>query len=135
MTVYPFTVYDEATGAVLRTGTATMERDMLIQARDGEAVIKGQWAPGLYRIQGGEAVAIEPPAPPAVTIEQVKEFAGRLLRDTDWYILRAQDPEGAPVPQAVWDYRAAVRIASGEIEAMQPVPLDYADAKYWPDRL
>jgi hypothetical protein len=131
MTDYPFTVYDQASGEVLRTGKATMLRDALIQARAGEAIIAGQWPRGEYR----EAHPIPPPAPPAVAVEDVKELAFRLLQKTDWYVFRAQDPEGAPVPQAVWDYRAAVRIASGAIEAMEPIPLDYADAKYWPDQL
>ncbi len=70
-----------------------------------------------------------------MTRGDVNRFAHRLLADTDWYVLRAQDPNGAPVPQEVWDYRAAVRERSGQIGNMNPIPQDYRDANNWPDRL
>lgn len=35
--------------------------------------------------------------------------------------------------RALWARIDAVRAASEEIEAMEPIPLDYADDKYWPE--
>lgn len=68
---------------------------------------------------------------PAVTAAEVKTEAARRLATTDWYVIRAAEG-GAAVPEAVTAYRAAVRAASGEIEACDPIPADYADDSYWP---
>jgi hypothetical protein len=39
------------------------------------------------------------------------------LAETDWAIIRAQDPTGKPVPQAILDERAAIRAAANAAEA------------------
>lgn len=49
--------------------------------------------------------------------EQTKVTAGALLSPTDWYIIRKQEDSTATVPSAIATYRAAVRTASGTIEA------------------
>ena len=48
---------------------------------------------------------------------QTKNTAGSLLSSTDWYIIRKQEDSTATVPSAIATYRAAVRTASGTIEA------------------
>lgn len=45
-----------------------------------------------------------------------KTQAASKLKPTDWYILR-QTESGTPTPQAVLDYRAAVRAATNQAEA------------------
>lgn len=124
------TIFDAATGEVKRTVSVTMQRDKLAQAGDGEMLADGIWEAGKYRFVAGQPVAIAAPLPPAVTIEEVKAFAGRLLRVTDWMVTRSL--EGTPVPPDVLAYRAAIRAASNEIEAMAPIPQDFKDAKWWP---
>ena len=48
-------------------------------------------------------------------IEAIKREAHSILAQTDWYIVRHQET-GAPIPQAVLDYRAAVRAAADRAE-------------------
>ena len=55
----------------------------------------------------------------------VKQQAGGLLAATDWYVTR-QAETGEAVPQAVLDYRAAVRTASGTIESAIDGAADHA---------
>lgn len=79
----------------------------------------------------GLPVAVDPPAV-MPTAEMVKAEASRRLAPTDWYAIRKADT-GEGIPEAVAAYRSAVRAASGEIEAMGPIPADYADDGYWPE--
>ena len=130
-----FAIYDEATGEVVRRGSSTDPRAAEIGLQAGEAVFRGQIDPTSQKVRNGKAVKKAAMPAPTPTASQIKEFAARLLRDTDWYVLRSLDPDGAPVPEGVTAYRAAVRAASGEIEGMNPIPADYRDAKYWPDQL
>jgi hypothetical protein len=39
---------------------------------------------------------------------------------------------GVAVPATVAAYRSAVRAASGGLETMVPIPVDYRDDSYWP---
>ena len=55
----------------------------------------------------------------------IKTQAGGLLADTDWYVTRQAETSEA-VPQAVLDYRAAVRAASGTIESAIDGASDHA---------
>jgi hypothetical protein len=55
----------------------------------------------------------------------VKQQAGGLLAKTDWYVTR-QAETGEATPQAVLDYRAAVRAASGAIESAIDSAVDHA---------
>ena len=48
---------------------------------------------------------------------QTKVTAGGLLSPTDWYIIRYQEDNAAAIPTDIATYRAAVRTASGTIEA------------------
>lgn len=56
---------------------------------------------------------------------QTKAIAGGLLAPSDWYVTR-QAETGEAAPQAVLDYRAAVRAASGTIEAAIDAAADHA---------
>ena len=64
-------------------------------------------------------------------IEAVKREAHSILAQTDWYIVRHQET-GAPIPQAVLDYRAAVRAATDRAE-QEIAALDSVEAvrAYW----
>ena len=61
----------------------------------------------------------------SVWISQTKATAGGLLAPSDWYVTR-QAETGDAVPQAVLDYRAAVRAASGAIESAIDGAADHA---------
>ena len=61
----------------------------------------------------------------SVWIAQTKTTAGGLLAPSDWYVTR-QAETGEAIPQAVLDYRAAVRAASGTIEAAITAAADHA---------
>lgn len=54
-----------------------------------------------------------PPPPPAPTPEQAIATAeakrDALLAETDWYAIRAAEPEGTPIPENVLTYRRALR--------------------------
>lgn len=113
-----YVVFD-ADGQVVTRGTTTYRGPLERLCKPGQTVVEGQ-------------DANMPAPPPAATAADVKRHAQRLLRGSDWYVLRAAEPDGTPVPQSVLDYRAAVRTASGDIEARDPIPTDYRDAKYWP---
>ncbi len=45
----------------------------------------------------------------------------------------AEEQAEADALQAAWDWVKAVRSASDVIEEMNPIPLDLADNKYWPE--
>lgn len=61
----------------------------------------------------------------SVWISTIKQQAGGLLAPSDWYVTR-QAETGEAVPQAVLDYRAAVRAASGAIESAIANAADHA---------
>ena len=50
--------------------------------------------------------------------KNIKQQASGLLTPTDWYILKATDVESYSVPAEQTDYRAAVRTASNDMEAL-----------------
>ncbi len=71
--------------------------------------------------------------PTLPTVGAVKAEAARRLSVTDWYITRAMDPsDGREVPAEVLAQRSAIRAASDEIEALEPIPADFADDVRWP---
>ncbi len=132
MTRFGYTIYDQATGAYVSGGSVSMARDLASQkVREGQVLIPEQHS-RQTRLVDGVVVDIEAELPPA-TVQDVKTWAARLLSYTDPLALRSID--GAPMPPSVIAYRAAVRQRSNEIEAMVPIPPDYRDAKYWPNRL
>lgn len=59
-----YTVYDPATGQILRSGRC-QDSVFDLQAREGEAVIEGDYPDDLFRIVAGQPVQI-PPRPSAV---------------------------------------------------------------------
>jgi hypothetical protein len=63
-----------------------------------------------------DGVAYTTPGLKSQAIGQVKAQAGGLLAPTDWYVVRKSET-GAEIPTDVATYRAAVRTASGTIEA------------------
>lgn len=87
--------------------------------------------PGEIAVEEDGPVAVVDDARRVVSVPDVKAWAGRILRYTDWYVTRQQEG-GAAVPDNVLAYRQAVRDASNDIEAMSPIPSDYRDPKYWP---
>ena len=50
--------------------------------------------------------------------EIIKQQAGSLLTPTDWYVVKATEVESYSVPAAMTTYRAAVRTASNDMEAL-----------------
>ena len=101
----------------------------------------------------GETYAMPPPEPKAQPVPQdVKEEAGRriLYRFPDWKqrnmmarSIELQDiaserpwttEETAEVVafRAAWAWIQSVRDASDTIEAIDPIPADFADNTYWP---
>jgi len=50
-------------------------------------------------------------------LAEIDRWKGASLAETDWVIIRAQDPTGKPVPQDVLDQRAAIRSAGDIAEA------------------
>lgn len=76
-----------------------------------------------------DVAAFQKPAP---TTADIKAEAARRLRLTDWYVIRAADPsDGTPVPADIQTQRDAIRTASDALEAMDPIPSDYADDRHW----
>lgn len=133
-TIYHFAVYDLATGEVRRAGYSTNRRARVLERRNlapGEAIYcLGPIDPKTTYLPGG----IPTPKPEVVRVvseQDVKAHAGRLLSYTDWYVTRQQEG-GADIPADILTYRQAVRDASGVLEAMDPIPADYRDPKYWP---
>lgn len=131
MTVHHFAIYEAATGKVLRMGRSTNPAIYDVQKlAEGEALYRGEIDPAKIYLPNGE------PTPKPVDVEnvtpaQIKAHAARLLSYSDWYVTRQQET-GADIPESVLTYRQAVRDASGEIEAMDPIPADYRNTKYWP---
>lgn len=129
--MHHFAVYEVATGKVLRTGSGSNPRILNVQKlAEGEALYVGKIDPATEYLPDG----IPAPKPPDVVVvepAQVKAWAGRILSYTDWYVTR-QHEGGPEVPEHILTYRQAVRDRSGEIEAMEPIPADFRDPKYWP---
>lgn len=130
--LYHFAIYDKATGEVLRQGKGSSPRLLEVQRlADGEALYAGEVDAKTTYLPGGF------PAPkPAETViidpAKVKAHAGRILSYTDWYVSRDLEGGGA-MPEAIQAYRQSVRDRSGEIEAMNPIPADFRDPRWWPE--
>lgn len=127
-----YAIYDVESGLVVRKGRGAM-RSALIGLQHSESIYWGEVNAATQRIVNGELQDREPDTKP-VTVQQVKDWAFRLLAPSDWRSRRADD-RGEPMEQEWIDYREGVRQASDALEAMDPIPQDYRDAKYWPDQL
>lgn len=73
----------------------------------------------------------------AKAFDRVKHEAHSLLAPTDWYIIRAQET-GKPVPDAVLQWRAAIRAATvraeAEIAALTDVESVRVYRVQWPEK-
>jgi len=49
-------------------------------------------------------------------IQEVKDYAYSVLSETDWYVIRKQEP-GESIPQSVVDHRTKVRSLSDQFES------------------
>lgn len=131
--MYPFAIYEEQSGKVLRVGRHARPRGLALERRNlnaGEAIYLGEIDPTKTILPGGFPAA-KPDEPVTVTADEVKQWAGRILSYTDWLEIRSIN--GAPVPDDIATYRQAVRDRSGEIETMSPIPADFRDPKWWPE--
>lgn len=114
--------------AVVQNGVVTR---VLVGSEPGAIECSKECAPG-WLYENGAFSPPPRPEPPAATAQDVRAEAAARLRATDWYVVRAADPgDSTPVPQAILDYRAAVRAASNAMEA--DPPSDYADDSRWPE--
>jgi len=73
-----FIVYNDA-GEILKTGTC-VERDLPLQAQEGEFVMEGEAQDDLHMIVNGQVV--NKPPPPEPSIEELAEKCMKLLRST-----------------------------------------------------
>ena len=90
--------------------------------KDSSGLIKPGW------IYDGESFAV--PAPVVPTIDQIKSEAGRRIVASghDWMAAR-QTGDGAPMPQTIKDYAAAIRTDSATLE--ESLPEDYTNDSHW----
>ena len=126
-----YAIYDE-TGKIIRRSKGS-ERSASIGLASNERIYWGGINPNTEYLPGGVPTPL-PVVEEVVQIEDVKRFMARLLSYTDGYVTRRADT-GQELPAGVQAYRDAVRQRAHEIEAMQPIPVDYQDAKYWPEQL
>ncbi len=127
----PFSVYRESDGVVVNSGFASSPSSLAAQAGPGELVYVGEALEKGSRILSDRIERFVPEEPP-VTVSMIKDEQGRRLRYTDWYVTRAADPTDArPVPIEIVAEREAIRAAAHRLEAMNPIPQDYREPKYW----
>ena len=127
-----FAVYDLENGAVVRVGRSSSERALdLVRSRlqPGQGLYEGEVDPKTQYLPGGLPWP-KPETVVVVTPAAVKQWAGRLLSYTDWYVTR-QAETGTPIPEDILAYRQAVRASSNELEVMDPIPTDFQEPKYW----
>lgn len=124
-----YSVVDRDTAVVLRGGWShTQELADRQPHGANELLLRGEWSVGTRLL--GDVVSA-----PVVSKRDVQNFVARILSYTDGYAVRASEPDGKPMPEHVLAYRRAVRARGNEIEAMNPIPADYRDAKFWPEAL
>ncbi len=87
--------------------------------------------PGFTRDGTGWQGVMQPlPEPP--TVQDVKDEAARRLAPTDWQVLKSvESGDGPAISADLRKARALIRERSNEIEALDPIPADYRDEKYW----
>lgn len=128
---HQFAIYETASGKVVRVGKSSNARILEVQPiKDGEALFVGEIDPDTQYLPGGVPTP-KPKEVRVVTALEVKAWAGRLLSYTDWVVVKALDT-GALADPLILAKRQAIREASNTIEAMDPIPADFTDPKYWP---
>jgi hypothetical protein len=133
MSMHHYAIYEEATGKVVGAGSSTNARVLYLARKNlkpGQALYKGKIDPNTTYLPGGVPTP-KPEEVRVVTALEVKAFAGRLLSYTDWVVVKALDTGEPPNPDIIAK-RAAIRAASDAIEAMDPIPADFTEPKYWP---
>lgn len=118
-----FTVYETATGRVLRTGSCP-DGQVALQAQSGETAVEGDYQPMAYRFDGGGA-AVQLPARPSAfhnfdfsglqwvldstaAWASVRRKRDAILAQSDWMTIRSQ--EGGPPMSVAWrQYRQQLR--------------------------
>jgi hypothetical protein len=131
--MHHFAIYEAETGNVVSVGRGTNPRVLVLAKKamkEGQALFKGQIDPKTTYLPGGIPTP-KPQEARLVTALEVKAHAGRLLSYTDWVVVRALDT-GTPADPEIISKRQAIRDASNALEAMDPIPADFLDPKYWP---
>lgn len=130
-----FTVFDAESGRILRSGGA-QRRDLAAQAlQASEIVMEGDFLPDAFAIEVGEngpAAVPRDPAPPAPSTAAVKAEAARRIeqRYPLWRQLNVMRAGGDELVAMSSDIDA-LRARSDEMEAMVPIPADFADDRWW----
>lgn len=133
MSMHHYAVYETETGKVLSAGKGSNPAIIDLTRENlagGQSLFEGEIDPATTYLPGG-VPAPKPAEVRTVTPQEVKAHAGRLLRYTDWVIVKAFDTGEAADPEIVAN-RQAIRDASNRLEAISPIPADFTDPKYWP---
>lgn len=131
--MHHYAVYETDTGKVVAAGKSTNEAIIELARSNltpGQSLYVGEIDPNTTFLPGGFPTP-KPAEVRVVTPLEVKAHAGRLLSYTDWVVVKALDT-GEPADPAILAKRQAIRDASNAIEAMEPIPADFTDPKYWP---
>jgi hypothetical protein len=130
--IVKYTVYDHQTGVIAKIVDYPEEHALLALDGEHQAMIEGEFAAADFLIIGGFVVPKEPVAP-IITPEQVKAQAwGRIMaRYPDWKQLNLMR-EGGLALDTMSAFIDAVRAASNALEALNSIPIDFADDTHWP---
>ncbi len=122
-----YSVYDVETGIVVAHYNYPEDKSEHVPRKRGQAMFRGKIPADKYLILGGKVVP-RPPQPPApVEPHQVKAEAERRIM-ADFPLWRQMNMIRAGEDLSAID---AIREASNLIEAMEPIPLDFKDDRYW----
>jgi hypothetical protein len=133
MSMHHYAIYETDTGKVLSVGRSSNRRVIVLARKalaEGQSLYVGEIDPNTTFLPGGVPTP-KPEEVRVVTPLEVKAHAGRLLSYTDWVVVKALDT-GKPADPAILAKRQAIRDASNALEAMDPIPADFIDPKYWP---
>ena len=127
-----YAVIDKQTGAIKRIVAGPSIMMLRRNVRGGEEALRVgpevSDATHRYDYAAGRLV----PCAPLVTVDDIKRRAHVLISATDWHRDRAVDREDTETLTQLRSYRQAVRQASDALEALDPIPADYADPRHWP---
>lgn len=112
-----YTVFDTVSGRPVRRGSCERKRLGEVPLFGAQTLFEGHYSDDC-RFMRGQVMNVPPEAPPHVTVANIKGAAKQRLTRTDFYLTRAAEPGGKPVPDAVLAERARIRERSNELEAM-----------------
>lgn len=108
---------------------------------DAVEITKAEWRELLAGQSRGQRIVADQMGRPVlanapetvVGPDDVKAEANRRISAVmpDWVVAR-EVSGGAPIPDDIKTFAQKVREASDVLEEMDPIPLDYADNKWWP---